>query len=133
MLRGERAGSFRFMRTDYSADAFFLGFSFIYASDTLVRLIGLGWKSFRSSGWNVFDMFVSVGSLATTAIAQAQDEVGTVMQQLQKLFMVTIAFKLIQRVDSLNKLFKLVVYVFIHPAFCTNLNTRGAAQVCPSF
>jgi hypothetical protein len=56
-------------------------------------------------------MAVSSGALVATAISQAQDAVGTVMQQLQKLFMVLIALKLIQRVDSLNKLFKLVVYV----------------------
>jgi voltage-dependent calcium channel len=58
----------------------------------------------------LFDGVVSLGSLTTTGISQARDSVGLVMQQLQKLFMVLIAFKLVQRVDSLNKLFKTVRY-----------------------
>jgi hypothetical protein len=73
-----------------------------------VRTIGLGWAAFAAAGWNLFDGVVSLGSLATTGISQARDSVGLVMLQLQKLFMVLIAFKLVQRVDSLNKLFKTV-------------------------
>jgi hypothetical protein len=36
---------------------------------------------------------------------------GYVIDQLQKLFLVSIAFKLVQRMNSLNKLFKTAVYV----------------------
>lgn len=98
--------------THDSIDFMFLATSLIYTFDTVVRFIGLGWRSFNASGWNIFDAIVSFGSLATTAISQVKDGVGNVMQQFQKLFMVLIAFKLVQRVDSLNKLFKTVRYVY---------------------
>jgi hypothetical protein len=97
--------------TNEHAAGLFLAVSFIYTVDTAIRATGLGWTAFSAAGWNLFDTVVSVGSLTTTGISQAKDSVGDVMQQLQKLFVVTIAFKLIQRVDSLNKLFKTVRYV----------------------
>jgi hypothetical protein len=99
------------MLTSEHAAGLFLAVSFIYTVDTAIRATGLGWTAFSAAGWNLFDTVVSVGSLTTTGISQAKDSVGDVMQQLQKLFVVTIAFKLIQRVDSLNKLFKTVRYV----------------------
>lgn len=74
----------------------------------LVRFIGLGWLSFRANGWNIFDIIVAVGSFITTLIVRF-GESGFVTQQLQKLFLVSIAFKLVQRTNSLNKLFKTAV------------------------
>ena len=38
---------------------------------------------------------------------------GFAVQQLQKLFLTTMAFKLVQRTNSLNKLFKTAVYVLM--------------------
>ena len=78
--------------------------------DTAIRLYGLGWHSFRANGWNLFDVVVASGSFTTTLIAHFYtDNFG--VQLLQKLFLVSIAFKLVQRVDSLNQLFKTVTYV----------------------
>ncbi|KAF8063493.1 Ion transport protein-domain-containing protein [Lyophyllum atratum] len=87
---------------------FFLAIMFVYMVDVVVRLCGLGWKSFRADGWNLFDIVVAAGSFITTMVVRFGDS-GFVTQQLQKLFLVSIAFKLVQRTNSLNMLFKTAV------------------------
>lgn len=84
---------------------FFLVFTAIYIVDVAVRFFGLGWSSFKANGWNLFDLFVSIGTFLTTLIVQAGNE-NSALQHLQKLFLVSIAFKLVQKTDSLNMLFK---------------------------
>jgi hypothetical protein len=81
---------------------------FIYLIDVCVRGFGLGWRSFRANGWNLFDIVVSSGSFITTLIVRFGHS-GFGIQQLQKLFLVSIAFKLVQRANSLNMLFKTAV------------------------
>ncbi|KAJ7435576.1 Ion transport protein-domain-containing protein [Mycena galericulata] len=88
--------------------AFFLVSTSIYIVYVAVRLFGLGWRSFHSNGWNVFDIVVAVGSFSTTLIIRF-GSVGFATQRLQKLFLVCIAFKLVERTNSLNKLFKTAV------------------------
>lgn len=80
----------------------------MYIIDVIVRFIGLGWTSYFANGWNYFDVLVSVGSFVTTLIVRFGG-IGFAVQQLQKLFLVSIAFKLVQRTNSLNKLFKTAV------------------------
>ncbi|KAJ4481205.1 Ion transport protein-domain-containing protein [Lentinula aciculospora] len=87
---------------------FFLAIIAIYMIDVIVRLYGLGWRSFRANGWNLFDILVTLGSFATTFIARFGN-IGFLGQQLQKLFLVLLAFKLVQRSNSLNKLFKTAI------------------------
>lgn len=94
-------------------DWFFIGVSLIYVFDVVVRFIGLGFSSFKANGWNIFDLIVAGGSLVTVVVAQVNGQLGFVMSQLQKLFLVSIAFKLVQRTNSLNKLFKTAMYVFL--------------------
>jgi len=89
---------------------------FIFVIDVLVRSFGLGWRSFRANGWNLFDMVVATGSFVTTFIVRFGAS-GYEVQQLQKLFLVSIAFKLVQRTNSLNMLFKTAVYVLCHSFF----------------
>ncbi|KIY44406.1 hypothetical protein FISHEDRAFT_51638 [Fistulina hepatica ATCC 64428] len=84
---------------------FFSAVAFIYVIDVLVRFYGLGWRSFQANGWNLFDVVAASGSFITTLIVRFGDS-GYLTQQLQKLFLVSIAFKLVQRTNSLNKLFK---------------------------
>lgn len=86
--------------------------------DIIVRFYGLGWRSFRDNGWNMFDVVVATGSLLTTVSVRVGAS-GYVIDQLQKLFLVSIAFKLVQRMNNLNKLFKTAVYVanFAIPSF----------------
>lgn len=77
--------------------------------DAFGRLCGLGWRSYHANGWNIFDVVVSTGSFLTTMIVRFGAN-GFVVDQLQKLFLVSIAFKLVQRSNKLNKLFKTAVY-----------------------
>jgi voltage-dependent calcium channel len=94
------------------ADDFFLFVTVMYVVDISVRLYGLGWRSFRANGWNIFDVFVATGTLLTTISVRLHAN-GYIIEQLQKLFLVSIALKLVQRMNSLNKLFKTAVYVAI--------------------
>ncbi|KAI9433175.1 Ion transport protein-domain-containing protein [Lactarius indigo] len=87
---------------------FFLFITIVYAIDILVRFYGLGWRSFRANGWNIFDVIVASGSLITSVSVRIGVS-GYVIDQLQKLFLVSIAFKLVQRMNNLNKLFKTAV------------------------
>ena len=82
----------------------------IYLVDISVRFFGLGWHSFRTNGWNLFDLVVASGSLTTTLAVRFGNS-GFATQQLQKLFLVSIVFKLFQRSKSLNILFETAVYV----------------------
>jgi hypothetical protein len=95
------------------ADDFFLFITVMYVVDIQLRFYGLGWRSFRANGWNIFDIIVASGSLLTN-ISVRVGASGYVIDQLQKLFLVSIAFKLVQRMNNLNKLFKTAVYVTKH-------------------
>ncbi|CAG8488519.1 6193_t:CDS:10 [Ambispora gerdemannii] len=83
----------------------FLVFIAIYIIDICIKLAGFGWNVFRENRWNLFDLFVVSGAAFTT-IPVNVDVAKGVLEQLQKLFLVAIAFKLIQKSDSLNQLFK---------------------------
>lgn len=93
---------------DHVRDDLFLIVTVIYSIDTIMRLFGLGWQSFSANGWNLFDVIVAGGSLFTTFILQFRST-GFVEETLQKLFIISIAFKLVQRTNSLNKFFKTAV------------------------
>ncbi|KAG9312662.1 Ion transport protein-domain-containing protein [Chiua virens] len=86
-------------------NAFSLFITLMYVVDTTIRLYGLGWHSFRANGWNLFDIVVASGSFTSTLVAHFYPDSFNV-QLLQKLFLISIVFKLVQRVDSLNQLFK---------------------------
>jgi hypothetical protein len=107
--RGLRASA-RYARSsvtalpDIDVDYAFLFLTALYLVDVVVRAIGLGWTAFRRTLWNLYDIAV-VGGTAATTIAVLANTNGAVVQ-LQKLFLVSIAFKLVQKNDSLNTLFK---------------------------
>jgi len=114
----------------YLKDTFFLVITLIYIVDVVIRLFGLGWRSYKADGWNWFDIVVAGGSFITTLIVRSND-FGYVTEQLQKLFLVSIAFKLVQRTNSLNKLFKTAVYVHFHLPFLDILSDGLlVARVC---
>jgi hypothetical protein len=91
-------------------DDFFIFITIVYVMDIHVRFYGLGWRSFRANGWNIFDIVVASGSLLTN-ISVLLGASGYGIDQLRKLFLVSIAFKLVQRMNNLNKLFKTALYV----------------------
>lgn len=100
----------------------------IYVLDIVVRLYGLGWNSYSANGWNLFDIVVAGGSQITIIIVRFNTG-GFVVQQLQKLFITSIAFKLVQRTNSLNKLFKTAVYVFRLLMQASGFNVHIIARV----
>ncbi|KAG1893620.1 Ion transport protein-domain-containing protein [Suillus fuscotomentosus] len=89
-------------------DDFSLIITTMYVVDIAVRFYGVGWRSFRANGWNLFDVVVAGGSFITTLVVRF-GYMGFAVEQLQKLFLVSIAFKLVQRTNSLNQLFKTVM------------------------
>lgn len=105
-LSGVRLESLPLLTTDLT----FLILTVLYAVDIVVRFVGLGFHSFRSNGWNIFDVIVVTGSFATTIPAlqaNADGHPGSLgSKQVQKLFLVAVGLKLVQRLDSLNQLFK---------------------------
>jgi len=78
-----------------------LAISGVVILDAAIRGYGLGWRSFRANGWNIFDLTVGLGSLITTLVVRFWSREG-IFTTLQKLFIVAIAFKLVQRADSLT-------------------------------
>lgn len=104
----------------------------LYAVDLLVRFYGLGFNSFRANGWNIFDLIVITGSFTTTIPALRATTRGLpgndTNTQLQKLFLVSISLKLVQRVSSLNQLFKTSVLVHIRQASHWLIRSRASLQ-----
>lgn len=83
----------------------FLGLSMIYVFNIVIRLVGLGAYNFVRSLWDIYDLVIVTGVIATTITMLAQVESNTFIQ-FQKLFLVAIAFNLIPRNDALDQLFK---------------------------
>ncbi|CAE6352806.1 unnamed protein product [Rhizoctonia solani] len=93
---------------NFFRNAVFLFLALVFALDIIIRLSGLGWRSFKANGWNLFDIVVVIGNFAT-GIPIVFGSQGFLIEQLQKLFLVSIAFKLVQKSDNLNQLFKTAV------------------------
>ncbi|KAI8991980.1 Ion transport protein-domain-containing protein [Mycotypha africana] len=82
----------------------YLAFIFIYWIEILIKLLGLGWHSFRQNLWNLFDLGIVIGSFITAIITLGNSTLQVNVES-QKLFMTAFCFKLVQRSDSLNQLF----------------------------
>ncbi|EGG06060.1 uncharacterized protein MELLADRAFT_48591 [Melampsora larici-populina 98AG31] len=97
-------------KLDQYRDMLFLLLASIYLADVVIRLMGIGWISFRQNGWNFYDVLVIIGTFATTApVVLANKEISNVMIQFQKFFLVAIAFKLVVKNNALNQLFKTAI------------------------
>jgi len=90
-------------------DFLYLAFTLIYSADIGVRLYGLGFKSFIESWWNLYDVAVVAGTLATTIPLLRPGSNEQINVQFQKIFLTGVAFKLVQKSDSLNQLFGLAI------------------------
>jgi hypothetical protein len=91
-------------------DIVYISITFVFGLDIVFRLAGLGWKAYRSDWWNLFDLFVVTGTLATTIpLLDPDGQINNVNIQLQKIFLIAVAFKLVQRNNALNQLFKTAV------------------------
>lgn len=76
--------------------------------DIAIRLFGLGPHSFKANEWNLFDVIIALGALITMSIAMA-GYASSPAGQLRSFFLASIAFKLVQRMNNLNILFKIAV------------------------
>lgn len=82
----------------------YLGFIVLYWLEIAIKLLGLGWNSFRRNLWNLFDLTMVIGSFITAIITLGNPDLQVNIES-QKLFMTALCFKLVQRSDSLNQLF----------------------------
>lgn len=71
----------------------------------MVRIIGLGWKRFRKSSWDLYSVFSVTGTIATTLLDLSQYN-NSLYSQLHKFFLVSITLLLIPRNNQLDQLFK---------------------------
>ncbi|OBZ90459.1 Calcium-channel protein cch1 [Choanephora cucurbitarum] len=82
----------------------YLGFTSIYLIEIMIKVLGLGWNSFRRNSWNLFDLVMVAGSIVTSIVTLGNSSLQ-VNVEFQKLFMTALCFKLVQRSDGLNQLF----------------------------
>lgn len=82
---------------------------FACLADIVVRLVGLGFNSFRRSLWNWYDVIVTVGVLCTSIPSTLYPNTSQVHAQLLKIFCTGVTLKLVQRSDAMNQLFKTAV------------------------
>lgn len=90
---------------DLTREYIFLVLTFIYAVNIFLRIFGLSWTRFRRSSWDLFSIPAVSGALVTTVMSLSDNSDPT-FDQLHKLFLVSIAFLLIPRNNSLDQLFK---------------------------
>ncbi|CAJ0758344.1 19752_t:CDS:10, partial [Entrophospora sp. SA101] len=88
--------------------ALFTVFIIIYIIDIVIKITGLGWNVFRSNRWNLFDLVVVTGA-AVTNILDLIPNSNIDAIKYRKIFLILIAFKLFQKSDVLNQLFKNMV------------------------
>ena len=86
-------------------DYFFLAFTVCYIANIVVRIVGLSWKRFRRSSWDVYSVVSVTGTVITTLLDFSKHS-DWLYGQLHKLFLVSIALLLIPRNNQLDQLFK---------------------------
>ena len=90
---------------DETRDYIFLAFTLFYIANINIRIVGLTWKRFRNSSWDLYSIFSVSGTIVTTLLAKARPK-DNIYVQLHKLFLVSIALLLIPRNNQLDQLFK---------------------------
>ncbi|OTA80180.1 hypothetical protein M434DRAFT_38093 [Hypoxylon sp. CO27-5] len=86
-------------------DGIFLIFTLIYIANIAIRVIGLGWKRFRRSSWDVYSLVSVFGAFVTSILLMSNIKNQTFIQ-IHKYFLVSIVLLLIPRNDALDQLFK---------------------------
>jgi hypothetical protein len=90
---------------DLLREYIFLALTCVYAANILIRIFGLSWTRFSRSSWDLFSIPAVGGTLVTTLMSLSDNSDPT-FDQLHKLFLVSVAFLLIPRNNSLDQLFK---------------------------
>ena len=86
-------------------DYIFLAFTVVYIANIIVRVIGLTWKRFRRSSWDLYSILSITGTVITTLLDLSKYNTP-MYTQFHKLFLVSIALLLIPRNNQLDQLFK---------------------------
>ncbi|KAG0272810.1 calcium channel protein [Linnemannia exigua] len=85
----------------------FLG---VYSLEIMVKLCGYGFNKWRLSRWNLYDMIITVLAVITLVPRFIRHELWTL--RLEKFLLITISFRLAQRIDSLQVLFRALAIAF---------------------
>lgn len=85
-------------------DCIFLGFTGFYIANIAIRILGLTWKRFRRSSWDLYSIIAVPGALITTILALTNQKASYAL--VHKLFLDAIALLLIPRNNELDQLFK---------------------------
>ena len=86
-------------------DWLFLVFTVAYIANIVIRIVGLTWKRFRKSSWDLYSIASVSGTVVTTLLHRSQWG-NHLYTQLHHLFLVSIALLLIPRNNQLDQLFK---------------------------
>ena len=86
-------------------DFVFLAFTIVFMINVGIRVNGLTWDRFRRSSWDLFSIPATFGAFVTSLMALGSIE-NRIIEQLHKLFLVSIPFLLIPRNNQLDQLFK---------------------------
>ena len=80
-------------------------FTIFYIANIIIRMVGLTWKRFRRSSWDIYSILSVTGTVITTLLALSSGQ-NHLYAQLHKSFLVSIALLLIPRNNQLDQLFK---------------------------
>lgn len=86
-------------------DWLFLAFTVAYIANIVIRIVGLTWKRFRKSSWDIYSIASVSGTVITTVLQRSRWK-NPLYEQLHHLFLVSIALLLIPRNNQLDQLFK---------------------------
>lgn len=86
-------------------DYIFLAFCVLYVVNIVIRVVGLTWKRFRRSSWDLYSILAVGGTIISTIGTLATNN-NPVWSQIHKTLLVSIALLLIPRNNQLDQLFK---------------------------
>ncbi|KAI1319626.1 calcium channel protein [Mortierella claussenii] len=92
--------------TDIQDVSYFI-FLGLYSIEILIKLLGYGFHKWRLSRWNLYDFAITTLALITLVPRFIGHELWTL--RLEKFLLITISFRLAQRIDSLQVLFRALV------------------------
>lgn len=90
---------------EMTREVLFVGFELVFLTNIAIRIIGLTWDRFRRSSWDLFSIPAVCGAFVTSLMALGSNQ-NLIIEQLHKLFLVSIPFMLIPRNNQLDQLFK---------------------------
>ncbi|KAG0044626.1 calcium channel protein [Gryganskiella cystojenkinii] len=76
----------------------------VYSIEIIIKMSGYGFHKWRLSRWNLYDMVITTLALFTLIPRFIRHELWTL--RLEKFLLITISFRLAQRIDSLQVLFR---------------------------